>query len=481
MIRQLQKQILIGLLFLAIGGCKHPVREPAMPVQIPDSFSTTGTGTMPDRWWRTFKDSELNGLIEKALRDNFDVQTAWDRLAQTEALARQTDALLWPQANLTGEVGRTRREADSTVSYSSLYSVGIAAGYEVDLWSELRSSQRAAWLDVRAQRDALDTAALTVAASIANTWYQLAEAKALVRIAREQIKTNQNVLKIVTVKWRKGAARAADVYRQRQLVASTEAQLITAEETVQLLQYTLSVLTGEKPELAWQQISIESPKLPPIPELGVPADVLLRRPDVRRSYRQVQAADQRLAAAIADQYPRISISAYAETSSTIRVSDLFDDWLANLAANAVQPLFDRDLRKAEVQRQKAIVSERLHAWSQTILDALEEVESALTRERQQTQLVENLEHRLELARLTYQRNQESYIKGQVDYIRVLESLESLEALERNAATARRTLIQRRIDLYRSIAGSYDLTQPALAQTTEVTSSAEHSGSVYHKK
>lgn len=452
-----------------------------MQVQIPDTFSTTGPEPLQDIWWSVFKDNELNALIDQALGKNFDLLTAWDRLAQAQALAEKTGASLWPQASLTAEASRTRREADGAVNYSGLYSVGIAAGYEVDLWSKLKSSQRAAWLDVQTQRDAVDTAAITLAATIANTWYQLAEAKALVRIAQEQIKTNQDVLKIVTVKWRKGAARAADVYRQRQLVASTEAQLITAEETVQLLQYALSVLIGEKPEAAWQQISIELPKLPPIPDLGVPADVLLRRPDVRQSYRQVQAADERLAAAIADQYPRLSISAYAETSSTVKVSDLFDDWMANLVANAVQPLFDRDMRKAEVWRQKAIVSERIHTWSQTILDALEEVEGALTRERQQTQLIENLERRLELARLTYQRIQASYIKGQVDYIRVLESLESLQALERNSSTAQRALIQRRIDLYRSIAGSCVLKQPALAQTSKIKKSTESSESIRDKK
>jgi NodT family efflux transporter outer membrane factor (OMF) lipoprotein len=481
MVKQSIKQMIIGLLFLAVGGCTHPVSEPAIPVQIPDSFSATGTEPLLDNWWLAFEDDELNGLIDKALMSNFDLLTAWDRLAQTEAIARKTDASLWPQANVLAEIGRTRREAGGMVDYSSLYSVGVAASYEVDLWSELRSSQRAAWLDVQTQRDAVDTAAITIAATIATTWYQLAEAKALARIAREQIKTNQDVLKIVTVKWRKGAARAADVYRQRQLVASTEAQLITAEETVQLLQYALSVLIGEKPEAAWQQNSIASPKLPPIPNLGIPTDVLLRRPDVRRSYRQIQAADERLAAAIADQYPRLSISAYAETSSTIRVSDLFDDWLANLAANAIQPLFDRDQRKAEVWRQKAIVSERIHTWGQTILGALEEVEGALTRERQQTQLIENLDRRLELARLTYKRNQASYIKGQVDYIRVLESLESLQALERNSATARRTLIQRRIDLYRSIAGPCALKQPALAEISKTTNSTENSESLRDKK
>lgn len=445
-----------------------------MPIQAPDSFSTTGAEPMQEKWWRAFDDNELTDLIDRALSNNFDLQVAWDRLVQTQALAEQTNASLWPQASLTGEVGRTRQEADGAVNYTSLYSVGVAASYEVDLWSELRSTRRAARLNVEAQRDAIDTAAITLAASIANTWYQLAEAKTLVRIARDQIKTNQDVLKIVTVKWRKGAVSAADVFRQRQLVASTQAQLITAEETVQLLQYALSVLIGEKPEMAWQQTSIEPPKLPPLPTIGVPTEVLLRRPDVRQSYRQVQAADQRLAAAIADQYPRLSISAYAETSSTVKVSDLFDDWLANLAANAVQPLFDRDLRKAEVRRQEAIVSERIHTWSQTILDALEEVESAITRERQQIQLIKNLEYRLKLARLTYKRNQESYIKGQVDYIRVLESLESLQTLERNSATARRTLIQRRVDLYRSIAGPCELQPPELARINENTNSEIHS-------
>ena len=480
MVKQSIKQISIGLLFLAVGGCMYSVKEPARPVQIPDSFSATGAGLLQDKWWLAFKDNVLNGLIDRALTKNFDLLTAWDRLAQAQALAERTEASLWPQANLSAGAGRTRREANGVVDYSSLYSVGVAASYEVDLWSELRSAQRAAWLDVQAQREAVDTAAITVAASIANTWYQLAEAKALVRIAREQIKTNQDVLKIVTFKWRKGAARAADVYRQRQLVASTEAQLITAEETVQLLQYALSVLIGEKPEAAWQQKSIESPSLPPIPDLGVPADVLLRRPDVRRSYQQVRAADERLASAIADQYPRISISAFAETSA-IKVSDLFDDWLANLAANAVQPLFDRDQRKAEVRRQRAFVSERIHAWGQTILGALEEVEGALTRERQQTQLIKNIERRLELARLTYKRNRESFINGQIDYIRVLESLESLQALERNSATARRTLIQRRIDLYRSIAGSCNLKPPALAKTSEVIRSAESPGNLDDKK
>jgi NodT family efflux transporter outer membrane factor (OMF) lipoprotein len=461
---QLRKWLLWGIILLSVGGCSPQVKEPVMPIEISDSFSTTGKAPLPEKWWSAFEDNELDSLIESALTNNFDLQTAWDRLAQTEAIARKNSAILWPQAELEAFFRRSRQENQDITNYSSLYTLGIAASYEVDLWSKLRSLQNASELDVEASRDAVDTAATTLAASIANTWYQLGENKALVRIAQEQIETNKKVLDIVTVQFRKGMASAADVLRQRQLVASTEARLITAEETVELLQYQLSVLIGKQPVLDWQQTSIDLPDLPPMPKIGIPAEVLQRRPDVRQGYRQIQAADQRLAAAIADQYPRISILADIETSSGTSVHDLFDDWLANLAANAIQPLFDADLRKAEVERQKAVVSERIHTWGQTILYALQDVETALTWHQQQTQLLDNLKHQLSLARQTYQRNRESYIKGQVDYIRVLESLQSLQELERNVVGAQSNLIQSRIDLYRSIAGPFDLSRPALAQT-----------------
>ena len=439
------------------GGCSHPVKSPAIPTEIPKSFSATGTAPIPDSFWKVFEDNELNSLIDQALANNFDLETAWDRLAQAQAVAKKSKAPLWPQADLDAGFRRSRQENQGLTTYSSLYSLGIAAGYEVDLWSRLKSSQKAAWLDVQVQREAVDTAAITVTASIANTWYQLAEVKALIQIAHQQIETNRKVLEIVTVKFRKGAASAADVLRQRQLVASTEGLLIVAEETEELLQYQISVLVGNKPALTWQQATITLPDLPPLPRLGVPANVLWRRPDVRQDFRLLQAADQRLAVAVADQYPRISIAASVDTSA-VSVHDLFDDWLANLAANAIQPLFDADQRKAEVQRQQAVVTERIHNWGQTILDALLDIEAALTQERQQTQLLESLNLQLKLARETYQRNRERYIKGQTDYIRVLESLQSLQALERNVVTAQRTLIGYRIDLYWSIAGSFEITE-----------------------
>jgi NodT family efflux transporter outer membrane factor (OMF) lipoprotein len=451
-----------------------------MPAKIPSSFTTTGIEPLFESWWLSFKDDELNVLIERALQDNFDLAVAWDRLAQAEAVAKKSDTGLLPRADLEAGFRRSRQETQSTTVYSTLYSLGVAASYEVDLWSKIRSLQQASWLDVQAQHEAVNTAAITLTASIASTWYQLAEAKALICIATEQIETNQQVLDIVNVQFRKGTASAADVLRQRQLVASTEALLILAEERVELLQYQLSILMGYQPELVWQDAAIELPELPPMPRLGVPAEVLWRRPDIRQDYRKVQAADQRLAAAIADQYPSISLAANVETSA-VSVHNLFDDWLANLIANAVQPVFDGDLRKVEVERQEAIVLERIHTWGQTILDALGEIETALTREKQQTLYLESLREQLGIARETNERNRERYIKGQIDYIRVLESLQSLQALERSVITAQRALIGFRIDLYRSIAGSFDLPEPTPIDMNDLTGAVTNSGNIIQSK
>ena len=467
---------LVALLLVLAGGCRVALEEPEVGVTIPEHFNAIGTAPLEAKWWETLEDDTLDGLIEQALAENFDLQTAWDRLVQAHAVARQSDSGLWPQANLDIDASRTRRDTDGDVTYGSLYSIGAAASYEVDLWSRLRATRRAAWLDARATRDALDTAAITLSATVAGTWYQLAEAQDLVRIAEDQIATNEQVLDLVVVQFRKGAASAADVLRQRQLVAATEATLIQAEENVALLQYTLSVLVGHPPAPAWQDVAIELPILPPMPSPGLPTDVLLRRPDVQLAYRQVQSADQRLAVAIANQYPRLSLAASASTSAT-QVSDLFDDWLANIAGNLVQPLFDANLRKAEVQRQRAVVRERFHTWSQIILEALLDVEIALTQEKQQAQLFGNLTRQLDLARQTYDRIRESFMKGQIDYIRVLESLQSMQSLERQVVQARRLLIQRRIDLYRAIAGPWDLPTPAAVQADDPDSMTEKSQSI----
>ncbi|MBN1817217.1 MAG: efflux transporter outer membrane subunit [Sedimentisphaerales bacterium] len=458
-----------AILFLALGGCARRSVDMEIPIDVPDTFSFKGTDSAPDQWWLAFEDTDLDTLIEQSLQRNLDLLAAWDRLDQARAAAQKVDSTLWPWINGQAGVSRRRLETGGRVDYSTTYSMGLAAGYEVDLWSQLESAQQAAWLSVEAQQEAVHTMAISLAASVADTWYQLAEAKALDRLTQEQIVTNQQVLQIVTTQFRKGGASAADVLRQRQLVAATEALKIVVKETMHLLQHRLSILIGMPPSLAWQNKDVSFPPLRPLPDPGIPSDVLWRRPDVRGGYRQVQAADYRLAAAIADQYPSLSLSGTMETTAP-SIHDLFDDWLANLIANAVQPLMDAGLRKAEVRRQQALRSESLHLWQQIVLDSLKEVEDTLVQEQYLKQTLDNLKQQLGLARRTSEQNRERYIKGQIDYIRVLESLQSLQSLERNVILARSQVVRNRIALYRSLAGGWDLVRPENDETSLTASS-----------
>lgn len=448
-----------------LSGCVSVEPRDVKPhIEVPDSFSARGTEPLADRWWLSLNDPNLAVLIEQAMADNFSIRSAWDRLTQAEQNAVKAGAGLLPSATYGGRARRTRQDIDNRTDYTSNYSVSAAASYELDLWGKIQSSHQAALLDARAARDDVDTAAITLSAAIAQTWYQLAEARQQQVVIEQQVEVNRKVLEVITLQFSKSQVGAADVFRQEQLLESTRGGLIQAQERTVLLEHQLAILLGKSPG-TWRP---ETPRLIApgrLVTIDVPSVVLQRRPDIRSRYSQVQAADMRTASAIADQYPVFSLTAGVETSAQ-KTRDLFDDWLANLAANAAGPLFDAGYRKAEVLRTRAVLSQKINDYSQSLLEALGEVEDAIQQEQHQHQTVRNLQKQLELARQVYDRTRQNYLKGQLDYLRVLESLVSQQSLERNELTARRVLMERRIELCRSIAGGWPIERPEQAVLTE---------------
>lgn len=446
-------------LLVTVGGCQQPnIRSVRPSFELPAAFSAAGTAPMPEKWWQSLGDSQLDAVIEEGLNNNFSIRSTWDRLTQTEQIAVESGAALLPSATYGASAERTGAEVSNRRAYSTDYSVGLGAAYEVDLWGGIKSTRQAAMLDAQAARENVSAAAMTLSAAIAKTWYQLAEAKQQQQILEKQIDTNEKILQVIKLQFRQAQVGAADVFNQEQLVQSSRGQLIQAEENLAVLQHQLSILTGKTPGMWWSDQPMVLVTLGQLPQIDVPAVVIQRRPDVVSAYRAVQAADQRMAAAIADRYPTISLSATAQTSAA-EVHDLFDDWLANLAANVAGPLFDAGLRKAETRRTRAVLSERLNTYSQSVLEALQETEDALSQETYQRQYVESLQRELELSRKVYERTYQNYLKGQLDYLRVLTSLVTMQRLEINELTARRVLIDRRIDLCRSIAGGWPLQRP----------------------
>lgn len=459
------KSTVIFICFFIVG-CSPAPKKIKSPVDLPENFSANGSEVLPAKWWQSFNDEKLNEIIDQALGNNFSIRSTWDRLTQAEQIAVKTSADLFPDVSHSSTAKRTRQETDDVATYSTKYTMGLAISYEIDLWGRIRSLKQAALLDATAAMEDVYAAAITLSSNAAKTWYQLAQAKQNKKVLNRQLATNEKVLDIITTQFRTGQVGAADVYRQKQLVESTNGQLIQAEENIVLLQHQLSVLIGKSPGQWWADDEIDLIELPALPEIGLPSFVIQNRPDVASAYKAIQAADMRVAAAVAEQYPTISISSTIETSTSVSKPNLFDDWLANLAGNAIGPIFDAGYRKAEVKRKKAMLSEAINNYGQAVLEAVRETEDAINQELLQRKYIDNLNKQLQLARSVYERTEQNYIKGQIDYVRVLDALISQQQLEIRQLNAKRILIERRIDICKAIAAGWEMEPPKQAEINE---------------
>lgn len=445
-------------LMVLIAGCypAKPATPKGAPVSIVKEFSQSGKTMVPDRWWLAMDDEKLTSLIDQSLGGNLELKAAWDRLDQAGAVARQAGAALQPSLNITGDASRRRVSGKNIkTTYLSDFSLGLVASYEVDLWGRIRSTADAAGFDLQASRQDIDTTAVALSAEVANTWYRLTEQQAQLDLLDQQIETNKKYLELVTLRFQRGKAIAIDVVQQQQQLEATQGERKLTESQKKVLEHQLSILLGVSPggKSKWDKGKL--PELPALPDTGLPLKLLGRRPDVQAAHLRLAGANSRVAAAIADRFPRLGISVTAETSAE-KVRNLFDNWLASLAANMVAPILDGDRRKSEVDRTRAVSSERLHAYGQVVLEAIKEVEDALVREQKQREYLASLKLQLDLSSKVIEQTRQRYARGAMDYLRVLDALQSHQRLERTYLLARRQLVEYRIALYRALAGGWDL-------------------------
>ncbi len=468
--------LLATMAMLLAGGCLSDRAEVGPPAPLPAAFSVDGNAPLSPRWWTAFDDEQLNAMVAEAMEENFSLRVAWDRLRQARAIATQSGAPLWPALDGTGGASRTVRETDSGPTagrtYTTDLSLGLAVRYEVDLWGRVRASADAALLDADASGEDVQAAAITLGADVARTWFRLVEQRRQRELLIQQRQTNEQVLEIITQRFRRGQVSSADVLQQRQLVEATAGRIVQTTSTIAVLENQLAVLLGRTPGEQTPAESRSLPRVPPLPAPGIPAAWLTRRPDLRAAARRIQAADRRVWAARADRLPRLGVTLNTSTSAE-QVRDLFDNWLATMAANLTAPLIDGGRRVAEVERTRAVLSERINAFGQTYLAAMAEVENALVQEARQREYVRSVGSQLELARRATARVLDSYRKGTTDFTRYLTTLRSYQELQRTHLAARRDWLLFRIDLYRALAGGWQLPVPAEATLDDVTGKTPH--------
>ena len=460
------KRVLILLICipLIMVSCNpfRPKERTSPEAEIPRTYSLYSSEPRGlDRWWESFEDKELDALVEEALSGNFNLKEAWARLRQAQAVVVQAESFIYPDLNLSADALRGRqsskgesvREAITGTRTIRDYFIGLVSHYELDLWGKIASEREAARLAKVATREDVNTAAMSVAAEVAQRWVNIVSQRMQRNLLQKQLETNLTYLELVELRFRKSMVSALDVYQQNQIVERVRAEIPLVEAQEQLLLYQMALLLG-KPPRATLKIGRDSLPAPTeVPGTGLPAELLSARPDVRAAGMRLQAADWQVSAARAKRLPAISLTARA-TYGSGDLSLLFDNWLLSLAGNLTAPLFDAGRRAAEVDRTRAVVDERLWAYRQVVLTALKEVEDALVSEEKQRQHIKALRQQIDAAKKALNEAGERYLKGLNDYLPVLTQLLSVQNLERDLIRREAELLVARVGLYRALGGSW---------------------------
>jgi len=447
---------IIALCLLTTSCAIYAPKDRMLNAQLPEQFSiySENVPSIGTFWWESFQSLELNQLIDEVLTNSPSIQQSWARLAQAEAVATQAGAARVP--SISANANATASRDSTTFNNTHAYSLGLSAAYEVDLWGRIKSQTEAAALDRDASREQLNTAAITLSAQTANLWTGIIAQRLQTDLLRKQLEANLTSLELIELRFKKSFATALDVYQQRQTVAATEARIPPAELREQLLKNQLTALLGRTDFQALELSEEILPSIGTLPSIGIPADVLANRPDVRRAGLRLQSADWRVSVARADRLPAIRLTASADYRN-VKSSDLFNDWFANLVGGVTGPIFEGGRRHAEVKRTRAVVDERLAEYRETVLTAIREVEDALISEEKQRELLFALNQNLELSRTTYREALSRYRNGLIEYPTVLTELVRFQTLEREQISANLTLLQDRIDLHRALGGGGELT------------------------
>lgn len=434
-----------------------PAAVPDAPGDLPETYALySGPAEVSQPWWESVQSPELGRLIQEALSGSFSLKESWARLQQARARAVQAGAGRYPQLDATGSAETARVRSGTSFGDSQggeNYRLGLIGSYELDLWGRIKSQQEAALLDVAASRADLHTAAITVAAEVADRWVRIISQGLQLELLERQLENNLTFLELIELRFRKAMVSALDVYQQKQAVENVRAQIPLVEAQKQLLMHQLAVLMGRPPRADLSLAQTDMPVIGPLPAVGLPADLLANRPDVRAAGMRLRATQWQVAVARANRLPALQLTAGAQYGRS-DLDLLFDTWLLNLAANLTAPILDGGRRAAEVDRTRARVDENLWTYRRTVMTAVKEVEDAMVGETSQREHILGLKAVQEAARNGLNEAIWRYRNGLSDYLPVLTQLLAVQELERRLIDQQERLVLFRIGLYRALGGTW---------------------------
>ncbi|MBN2321580.1 MAG: efflux transporter outer membrane subunit [Acidobacteria bacterium] len=474
-----QKIVIPIALFLAAvcAGCKA-VGPDYTPVQVavPSAWPSVEQSANADaqtvdtealaQWWTTLQDPVLSSLVERAVSNNRDLKIALTRIRQSRAVLGVAEKQLDPSVSGSALYRRsqsgtpTAEDSDPALfsTGSDFYDAGFDASWEIDLFGKKHRSIEAAVAELEASEEGYRSVLVSLVSETASNYVRLRTLQKQLEIVRRNLELQEKVQAVLEDQAAVGLIGSLKVRQSAYNIENTRSRIpgyrVSIEETMNTLAILLGMLPGELHE------ELATPGPIPVPgaeiAVGIPADILRRRPDIRKAERVLAAQTARIGVATADLYPAFSLSGFL--GMTAASSDAFfsdNSPAVSIAPFISVPLFNRDKIRDQIETQNAIQERNLIEYENTVLDAIKEVRDAIVAYGEEQKRYRILEMGATQARSALNIADEQFRSGLVDFLNVLDAQRSLLSFEETQVSSRGAITQDLIKLYKALGGGWN--------------------------
>jgi NodT family efflux transporter outer membrane factor (OMF) lipoprotein len=467
-----------GLIFLT-GGCAVGPDHQRPDLPVPSGWREGQQSCIDTkaaeitRWWTKFNDPLLNSLVERGIKSNLDLRLAQARIREARASRVVAGAGAWPTFDVSGSYTRNRASENAVGSPAqgavvapsgggdldqNLYRTGFDAHWEIDVFGGVRRSVEAADATVEATEEERRDLLVTLLGEVAKNYIDLRGLQRRLAVARANLKTQQETLQLTQVRFEAGLASDLEVTQQEAQLNTTASQIPTLESSLKQAGYALDILLGLQPGELWDELAKETeiPGLPPEVLVGLPSDLLRRRPDIRRAERRLAAATAQVGAATADLFPKFFLTGALGLQS-ISASDWFTGgsrfW--SIGPSITWPVFDAGRIRANIEIRNAQQEQALTQYEKSILSALQEVETALVNYANEQKRYRSLANAVAANRRAVTMANELYIRGLNDFLNVLDTQRALYVTESELTHSQATMASNLVALYKALGGGWE--------------------------
>jgi NodT family efflux transporter outer membrane factor (OMF) lipoprotein len=477
------------LLSAAVGGCAVGIDYKRPKVATPAVFGeahrgpTTQAVAVVDltQWWTTFHDAELESLIKRAIASNLDLLTAEARVRQARAQLGVEQALLFPtvDANASATKSQSSRNVggfNNQVGAATgerrvdLYQGGFDAGWEVDVFGGTRRAIEAASADLESQVDARRNVLVSITAEVARDYILLRGDQAQLALTYSNLKSQQDTLDLTRSRFRAQLISDLDVAQAQANVATTASQIPALQIQIKQTMHALGILLGQEPMALAVELEKTAP-IPPTPSevpVGVPSELLRRRPDVRQAERQLAAATANIGVAVAQLFPKFSLTGSLGQESTrfglIARADGSSFW--SIGPTVSWRIFDANQLRDQVRVQNALQEQALLTYQKTVLQSFSDVEDALVAYAQDQNRTKSLAESVSANQRAVSLSNQLYRAGLGDFLNVLTAERNLYSAQLEMTLSQSNVATDLVQLYKALGGGWDANNEQQFQKNE---------------